>query len=389
VDEAEKLGRLAMDLMETNPAQSVALLTRALALTPDDDRIIYNRVVAYARAGREADALADLTRLETLKPLLGQKLRAELALGAGPYTDLARHEYARGHFEVAIRKCESALAFAPHWADAWLLKGMALRQMKQFEKALECYNQAVSLEPAGYCALLERAEVHRQLGRMAEAVADLSRAAEVKPDQAELGKPGLPERDNRQSVELKAVFAHGPFFSIAELGCSPPTQAVDCDVEAVERAVGVRLPDGYRKFLERFGGWWGDLVCACQEPTPFGQDHCIAGFCDAGGVLNLLESRVTPPNIISFGYGHFEKYTCLSVAGIDRGVVYAADGEARSSWSDEEFHQRFNGMADSIRDFLRLRREGKLRKKPPGYENLYLLAQDFDEFLSSCRPDTG
>lgn len=93
--------------------------------------------------------------------------------------------------------------------------------------------------------------------------------------------------------------------------------------------------------------------------------------------------------MVTIAYGNFEKFTCLSVAGIDRGFVYALDGEFRGYWSDEEFQQTFNAMADSIREYLELRHENKLPEKPVGYESLYLVAEDFDQFLASCRFSNG
>jgi SMI1-KNR4 cell-wall len=171
---------------------------------------------------------------------------------------------------------------------------------------------------------------------------------------------------------------------LRELGCEPPSERPDRDVEAIEAEIGVPLPASYREFLAECGGWWRDLCCPSQEPTPFGE-HVITGFHDAAEVRGLLDSMITPRNMVTIGYGHFGAFTCLSVAGIDRGSVYALDSEFRVFWSDEEFHQRFNAMADSIREYLELRRSDSLPEKPAGYDSLYLLADDFDEFLSLCR----
>jgi hypothetical protein len=172
---------------------------------------------------------------------------------------------------------------------------------------------------------------------------------------------------------------------LRELGCDPPSEHPDCDIEALEAEIGVSLPARYREFLSKCGGWWHDVCCPCREPTPF-DEHVITGFHDAGEVRGLLDSMIIPRNMVAISYGHFGMYTCLSFAGIDRGSVYALDSEFRVDWSDEEFYQRFNAMADGIREYLELRRDDRLPEKPVGYDSLYLLAEDFDEFLSSCRP---
>lgn len=148
------------------------------------------------------------------------------------------------------------------------------------------------------------------------------------------------------------------------------------------------LPPSYRAFLRTCGGWCGDLLCPCREPTPFGSEHWLNGFHDAGEVRGLLHSLITPRNMVTIAWGHFAKYTCLSVAGIDRGSVYALDGEFRGYWSDEEFERRFNAMDDEIRDYLALRRGDQLPEKPAGYESVYLLAGDFETFLAACREGT-
>ena len=75
----------------------------------------------------------------------------------------------------------------------------------------------------------------------------------------------------------------------------------------------------------------------------------------------------------------------MSIVGRDRGAVYVLDGECQAYWSDEEFYRRFSTLGESSRAYLELRREGKLGK-PVGYDNMYLLAENFDEFLSCCRP---
>lgn len=171
---------------------------------------------------------------------------------------------------------------------------------------------------------------------------------------------------------------------LRQLGFEPPSEPADNDIAALEDDLGVPLPARYREFLAGVGGWYGDFVCPCREPTPFGEHHG-RGFHDAGAVRGLLDSLITPRNMITIGWGNFSMYTCLSIAGIDRGSVYALDGDFRVYWSDEEFHLRFNAMADEIREYLRLRREDQLPEKPIGYDSLYLVAEDFDEFLDQCQ----
>lgn len=170
---------------------------------------------------------------------------------------------------------------------------------------------------------------------------------------------------------------------LQQLGFEVGSPNTNDDIERIESTIGVRLPTEYRAFLLQCGMSYGDAECSCQEPTPFGDTHGICAFDDAAGVYGLLDSMITPRNMITIGDFHFAKYTCLSVAGIDRGAVYALDGECRAFWTDEEFELRFNAMADEIRDYLQLRRNNQLEQKPAGYDNVYRLADSFDAFLQS------
>ncbi|EEF63365.1 SMI1/KNR4 family protein [Pedosphaera parvula] len=176
---------------------------------------------------------------------------------------------------------------------------------------------------------------------------------------------------------------------LKELECFPAKSRVaiaDDDIEALERDIGARLPDGYREFLQIGGGYVGTLSCPCKEPSPFGT-HILSGFDTASEISGVLDSMITPRNMITIASGDFGQFTCLSFAGIDRGCVYALDSEFRCYWQDEEFHQRFKAMANGIREYLRLRGGGELVQKPAGYDSLYLLAESFDEFLELCSSD--
>jgi hypothetical protein len=176
---------------------------------------------------------------------------------------------------------------------------------------------------------------------------------------------------------------------LEELQCFPSKSRVavgDRDVEALERQIGARLPEDYRKFAQIGGGYVGALSCPCKEPSPFGV-HILSGFDTIAEVSSVLDSMITPRNMVTIASGDFGQFTCLSFAGIDRGCVYALDSEFRCYWQDEEFHQRFKAMADCVREYLRLRRGGELLPKPAGYDSLYLLAESFDEFLQLCRAD--
>lgn len=408
MNEAEQLYRQGTEILDSNPAGAVEFLTKSLAINPDAPPALYNRVVALGRLGRHDEALADLERLEQISPEMSSQLRHQMALSVEPYTDIARAEYKARNFEAAIIRCDSALACDSRYGNALVVKGMSLQRLGNVDEALECYTKAARVDPGNYWAFLNRAQLYFQKKHLDGALADFTRAIALLPTDsfAYLGRAGVyaelkmqkkAAADLRMAEELNRPQGSPKPVDYAArlrmLGCRPTSKSVAGDIEALENCIGVTLPASYRQFLASCGGWCGNLLCPCREPTPFGHDHWLSGFHDAGEIQEILTSMIVPRNMVMIAYGHFEKFTCLSVAGIDRGFVYALDGEFRAYWSDAEFQETFNAMADSIREYLELRREDNLPEKAVGYESLYMIAEDFDQFLASCRsskdPETG
>ncbi len=100
----------------------------------------------------------------------------------------------------------------------------------------------------------------------------------------------------------------------------------------LELKIGVELPQDYRDFLlEMGGGYVDDLIAECVVPTPFGELN-IVEFGDLNSIVRLLDSEITPRNMICIAHGHFGMTTCLSIAGLDHGSVYALDTEMRFFW---------------------------------------------------------
>jgi hypothetical protein len=155
-------------------------------------------------------------------------------------------------------------------------------------------------------------------------------------------------------------------------------------VEELERLIGVRLPSEYRNFLLEIGGGnIRDVIVPCTVPTPFGELNatCLHSVAD---VISLLDSGITPRNMICIAYGHFGMTTCVSVAGIDHGQVFALDTEMRFFW-DEGTLERLPDLHPSIKEFFRMRDADELVERPWGYENCYHVADSFIGFLEKMR----
>lgn len=151
-------------------------------------------------------------------------------------------------------------------------------------------------------------------------------------------------------------------------------------VERLEQLIGVPLPPDYRRFLlETGGGYLRDATADCTVPTPFAACN-VTRMHSASEVINLLDSDRTPRNMICVGSGHFGMTTCLSVAGLDHGQVFALDTQMRFFWGQDTI-ALYPDLAPSIREFFRLRDADALPSRPWGYDNCYHLADSFESFL--------
>src|SRR5262245_52896043 len=173
-------------------------------------------------------------------------------------------------------------------------------------------------------------------------------------------------------------------FALPE-GHTPPSEEL---VREFERRFDLNLPADFRSFLIRHGGVRGTAVGPMVEPTPFGTSTCIDGFYgfeddEIGEMTELIEGA---PEVIALGSEPLGRMFWLFCAQPYVGHVFVRDHYGRSSWSDEDF-LKWPDLAPEIRHYLDLRREGKLPKKPEGFEDVYLVARSFTDFIASLQPD--
>jgi hypothetical protein len=172
-------------------------------------------------------------------------------------------------------------------------------------------------------------------------------------------------------------------FAIPD-GHLAPTEKL---VRAFERRFGLKLPADFRSFLVCHGGAQGTAISPMIEPTPFGTSTIITGFYgfhdeEIGETTDLIEGA---PEIIALGTEGLGRMFWLFCAEPYFGHIFVRDHYGRSSWTDEEFFN-WPHLAPEIRLYLDLRRKGKLPKKPEGFEDVYLVARSFTEFIDSLQP---
>jgi SMI1/KNR4 family protein SUKH-1 len=174
--------------------------------------------------------------------------------------------------------------------------------------------------------------------------------------------------------------------------CIPPSEVL---VSEFEREFCVTLPADYRAFLLEHGGCALNASVPFQEPTPVGDSAAVNYFFgfmpadrsskDVRWNTRLIEGA---PDIVAIAGDLMGGMMWLRCTGDATGAVYYHDGEQRSTWPDSTFRARFASLHPSLEAFLALRRNGGLRTKPKGYENVYLIARSFSEFLDALEAET-
>ena len=101
--------------------------------------------------------------------------------------------------------------------------------------------------------------------------------------------------------------------------------------------------------------------------------------------MNLLDSSITPRNMICIGTGDFSAYTCLSIAGLDHGSVYSLDGEFRYYWEDDVLNE-YPNLDPGVKKFFTLRDNDELPERPFGYDHCYHITNSFYEFINHLDP---
>ena len=137
----------------------------------DPPDALYNRAMGHARAGRLADALADLDQAIAARPDFAEGLRnrADLLLSLKREAE-------------AYEAYEHYLKLRPSDAQAWSNRGIAATELRRTEDAVACFDRALSLDPGDADAWNNRANAQFELKRFAAAAADYEKALKLAPD---------------------------------------------------------------------------------------------------------------------------------------------------------------------------------------------------------------
>ncbi len=147
------------------------------------------------------------------------------------------------------------------------------------------------------------------------------------------------------------------------------------EINELERSLGTRLPESYRRFLLTYGrcAFEGDTDFKALEPLqPYIDDdpqgHFVSFFgARSEGSAGLafmadgLRDRM-PETIIPIGHDGMSSKICIGIAGPQRGKIYFWDIE--DEWDEEDYTSEGLPVPPDLK-----------------FQNVHLIANSFEEFL--------
>jgi tetratricopeptide (TPR) repeat protein len=165
-------------------------LTRCLAKNPKEVALLRLRGAVRTARGQlqtdpyvvgQQDAYLDFREAAKLRPkdvLTCKVLACEIWKRIVHYTPAGGFVW-RDKVKEALEACDTVLAENASAWEFWYLRGLFCTVHGQQTAALEAFNRALNLRPNFAPALRERGELYAEMEKWAEAVRDLSRAAEL------------------------------------------------------------------------------------------------------------------------------------------------------------------------------------------------------------------
>lgn len=155
--------------------EAIALSEQALKLDKHDATIFYLRARIKEEQKDPVAAIKELNRAIELNP----KYAEAYLLRAKGYYFLAEMDEGRDNSEKAKSDLATAIKLNPRLAEAYDYKGVGLASENKLKEALDCFNQAVTLNNNNGTFLDHRAMALNALGKRLEATKDLRRSAEL------------------------------------------------------------------------------------------------------------------------------------------------------------------------------------------------------------------
>lgn len=187
----------ALNLARQHHADALQFVAQAVALPPDDPRVVEKLAVALKDAGRNAEAAT----------LFGQLVPqdADSFFMQASYGQVLQ---ALGRIDEAIERYRRALELRPDYADIWAVTGALLLLQKKNAEAEPALRRALALQPDAANVQANLGITLCGLGRYAEAEPLLRRALQNLPELAGtlLNPLGTALHGQRRYAEAEAVY---------------------------------------------------------------------------------------------------------------------------------------------------------------------------------------
>jgi tetratricopeptide (TPR) repeat protein/DNA-binding MarR family transcriptional regulator len=128
---------------------------------------------------RESKLAKQENRLDDLCQVLEE--RAHTRGAAKDWAEFAFVQLLLNHPEAAVASCDRAVDVDPSWAHAWMVKGLALTRLDQYDAATECYDKALELNPRNGYALANKGMSLYFQGHYADAIKCCEEALDIDP----------------------------------------------------------------------------------------------------------------------------------------------------------------------------------------------------------------
>ena len=155
-------------------------LSLSLAEDPQDEGDLFRRGKLLLDSGYYGWAVRDLTSLIKLRPdfaeaymLRGKALRRKIGYDENPI------------YNRAIRDFNQVIRLKPGWADAYYERGVCYALLNAWQDAVDSWDRALILNRDLYPAYLARGLGRRKRGDVAGAVEDFSEVLRIQPDEPE------------------------------------------------------------------------------------------------------------------------------------------------------------------------------------------------------------
>ncbi len=187
----------------------------------------------------------------------------------------------KGSWALALADARLAAGIDPKLYDALSVQGIAYREMRDWNNAIDLYTNALALKPNDVSALLNRGRSYVEKGMWQEAKADLDKSISLNSGSAEAfyhrgrayagsGKLGNAAKDFTASLKLKPRAA-APYIARAEV-----------------LAQGGKWEDAAKDAYTAIALGSNDIrpfYTACQASVVLGDFDALAGYAESGAMI--------------------------------------------------------------------------------------------------------